>query len=155
MVAGRAAVLASDSSGLVVAIDTDPRTPDPRRIIGSWALDGTSPSAPTVSGQHAFVNVAEGRVLGLDLAQPGPVRWRLPAGLGSLGSLAGEPAVGQRGIYVAGANGVLTCIEASTGRERWRCDLGQPVTGGLAARDGRVFVPVRSGQLWCFEEGED
>lgn len=155
MVAGRSAVLVADTSGLVVAVDTDPRTPDPKRVIGSWALDGTAPSAPAVHGQYAFVNVAEGRVLGLDLAQPGPVRWRLPAGLGSLGTLAGEPAVGQRGIYVAGANGVLTCIEAATGRERWRCDLGQPVTGGLAARDGRVFVPVRSGQLWCFEEGED
>ena len=150
----RPAMLIGDSSGLVIAVDGDPNVPETKRIVGTWPIDGTQPSTPIVDDRNAYVTVAEGRVNALDLDHPGQLRWRFPS-QGSLGSAPGEPAVGKKGIYVASANGVLLCLDRATGRERWRCDLGSPAVGGVIADNGMVFVALRSGQLWGFDEGDD
>ena len=149
-------VLVSDSSGLVVAIDPTVGIPETRRTLGSWPVAGASPSTPVVDGTLAYVTTPDGRVTAIDLAQPGQLRWRYPApNVPGLGNLPGEPVVGAKGVYVASSNGLLICLDRASGKERWRCDLGQPAVGGLAIKDGRLFVPLRSGQLWCFEEGDE
>lgn len=150
-------LLAADSSGLVVAIDKRLGSPDGKRIIASWAIDGTVPSTPvlTPAADLAYVATPEGRVQCLDLARPGQVRWRAPAKGAGLGMLVGAPALGRRGVYVADANGLLHCLDAATGELRWRADIGGSAIGGILAVDGRILVPTRNGQLVCFEEGEE
>ena len=155
-VAGRPAVLVSDSSGLVVGIDPTVGIPDTRRTLGSWPVEGAAPSSPVVDGTQAYVATLAGHVTAIDLAHPGQLRWRFPAGTAQgLGAIPGDPVAGVRGVYVATANGLLICLDRGTGKERWRCDLGQSAVGGLNAKDDRVFVPLRNGQLWCFEEGDE
>jgi outer membrane protein assembly factor BamB len=61
----------------------------------------------------------------------------------------------MRGIYIADAKGLLHCLDPLTGAERWKAEIGGAAVGGILAHDGRVFVPTKSGQLVCFEEGEE
>lgn len=148
----RPVILATDASGIVLGLDADPEAE--RKVIASWSLEGSPTHGTTVnpSVPIAYVAVSEGRVLFLDLANPGQLLKRFPP-QGSLGPLPGPPVVGRNGVYIADANGVLYCIDAVTGTERWRADLGSPVSTGILAVDGRIFVPTRGGNLLCFEEG--
>ncbi|HAT09807.1 MAG TPA: hypothetical protein DCS97_04290, partial [Planctomycetes bacterium] len=156
-VLGTPCLLISDASGLVQAIDRRPGVVDGKRIVASWAVDGTAPSTPTLSadGAFAFVATAEGRVQCLDLRKSGATRWRAPLKGGSLGSLVGPPALGRRGLYVADANGLLHSLDLGSGEVRWKADLGGAAIGGCLASDGRVIIPTRNGQVVCFEEGEE
>lgn len=155
-VAGRPAMLAIDSSGLLLAVDANPQVADNKRTLGSWPLKGTGVIAPAYrAGQSlAYVAVAEGRVVAIDLMRVGNLAWSFPA-QGTIGALTTPPAIGQRGIYVADQRGTLRCLDAATGAERWHADLGSPVSGGLLVHEGRIFIPTRAGMLMCFEEGED
>jgi outer membrane protein assembly factor BamB/tetratricopeptide (TPR) repeat protein len=152
----RQAILISDSSGTIIALDAEPTTPLQRRVLGSWGVGGTSPTAPVVRPGKpvAYVAIAEGQVVALDLQHPGQPLWRFPAQNG-IGQIAGAPVIGQHAVYVADANGILHALDFQTGAERWRADLGSPAVVGLLAWDGRVFVPTRSGHLVCFEEGDE
>ncbi len=152
-VAGRAALLAIDASGLLVAIDDNPAAPEGKRALGSWAIEGSGTGAPVVANDTAYVAVTEGKLTAVDLARPGQLRWRFPA-TGAIGALSGAPALGLRGLYLADANGTLHCIDGQSGAERWHADLGAPATAGIVAAEGKVYVPLRNGTLICFEEGE-
>jgi len=155
-VAGRPAMLAIDSTGLLVAVDANPGVSDSKRTLGSWSLDGSGVIAPAYrQGQTiAYVAVAEGRVVAVDLARPGQLAWRFPA-QGATGSLTIAPAIGQRGVYIADQQGTLHCLDAATGVERWHADLGSPPSSGILAHEGRLYVPTRAGTLVCFEEGDE
>jgi len=154
--AQRAAILIADMSGVIIALDEEPTTPLQRRVLGSWGVGGTSPTAPVIlpGKSVAYVAVAEGQVVALDLQHPGQPLWRFPA-QNSIGQIAGGPVVGAHAVYVADANGIIHALDFETGAERWRADLGSPAVAGLLAWDGRVFVPTRSGHLVCFDEGDD
>ncbi len=152
--AKRPVLLLGDTSGLVIAVDSDPNTVDTKRVVGTWPIEGTQPATPVIDGRTAYVTVAEGRLLALDLDHPGQQRWKFPT-QGSFGSTPGEAAVGRRGVYVVNATGVLRCIDRETGKERWRCDLGAPAVGGVATGGGMVFVALRTGFLCGFDEGDD
>lgn len=156
-IAGVRSLLLADNSGLLVAIDKRVATPDAKRIVASWPLDGTGPSTPVVSddGASAWVTLTEGRVQCVDLTKPGQTRWRAPAKGVGFGALVGAPALGRRGLYVVDANGMIHCLDPQTGAERWKADLGGTPAGGPLALDGRVLVGVKNGQAVCFEEGEE
>jgi outer membrane protein assembly factor BamB/tetratricopeptide (TPR) repeat protein len=155
-VSGRPAMLAIDSSGMLVAVDANPEVADSKRALGAWPLEGTGVLAPAYrAGQNlAYVAVAEGRVVAVDLTRPGQLAWRFPA-QGNAGPLAAAPAIGQRGVYIADQQGTLRCLDAATGAERWHADLGSPASSGLLVHEGRIFIPTRAGMLLCFEEGEE
>ena len=149
-------MLSIDSSGLLVAVDANPEAIDSKRALGAWPLEGTGVIAPAYRpGQNlAYVAVAEGRVVAVDLARPGQLVWRFPA-QGTAGALAAAPVIGQRGVYIADQQGTLRCLDAATGVERWHADLGSPASSGLLVHEGRIFIPTRAGMLVCFEEGEE
>ncbi|MBA3707656.1 MAG: DUF4388 domain-containing protein [Planctomycetes bacterium] len=153
---GREGLLLSDMSGVVMAIDADPRVPETRRILGSWPIIGTNPTVPVClpNKSVAYIAVSEGRVVALDLSHPHQNLWQFPV-QGAIAGIIGGPVVGDRGIYVADAHGILRCLDPQTGGERWKTDLGSPAVGGLMAQDGRVYVPVATGHLICFDEGDD
>lgn len=154
-VAERKALLAIDSSGLLIALAlAGADLPDEQRAIGSWSLDGTGVDRAVVAGQRAYVSLAEGRVVAVSLARPGQVLWTFPAQK-AIGNLAGAPAIGRGGIYVADTTGALYCLDPETGAERWRTDLGSQVRTGILTFENRIYVPTRNGTVVCFEEGEE
>jgi outer membrane protein assembly factor BamB len=155
VVAGKPAILATDNTGIVMAVDANPSATDTARVIGSWPLEGTTVQQPAhhLGKPVAYVSVAEGRELALDLEHPGQLLWRYPA-QGTLGPLRGAPVIGNRGLYVADANGILHCIDPDSGSERWRVDVGSPVNLGILAHDGSVYIATKGGSVLCFAEGE-
>lgn len=150
----RELLLMADMAGQVLGVECDPRVPEARRRTG-WILEGTSPSTPVLlTGQPvAVVSVVEGRVYALDLAHQNQLLWSFPT-QGRLTGIAGGPVVGQRGVYVADAKS-LHCLDPLTGGPRWKAELPSPAVGGIVAHEGRLFVPVKSGELVCFEEGDE
>ena len=154
-VAEQKALLALDNSGLLVALAvTGTQGTGENRALASWSLEGSGIDRAVVGGKRAFVSLAEGRVVAVDLAKPGVVLWRYPA-QDKLSGLSGAPALGKNGLYVADTTGALHCLDPETGVERWRTELGSQVRCGILAFDGRIYVPTRKGTLVCFEEGDE
>lgn len=74
-----------------------------------------------------------------------------------LGAVAFPLSVGTHGnqITVASSNGVVTGLEAATGRELWRADLGGKLAAGVGG-DGQVTAVVtQSNQLIALEKGRE
>ena len=151
---GRSALLFTEATGSIAAVDANFDNPLPNRLLGTWPVEGTGLGSPVVDDATAYVTSSDGRLTAIDLAHPGQVLWRYPD-KGTAGANPGEVGIGKRGIYMTSSSGILISIDRQTGRERWRCDLGSTAIGGVAVRDGLVFVALTSGQLWCFDEGED
>ncbi|MBA3845767.1 MAG: PQQ-binding-like beta-propeller repeat protein [Planctomycetes bacterium] len=156
---GKPAILICDATGMVLAIDADPRVAEADRKIAAWPIDGGISAGATVHAPSHTAYVAsggghDGAVVALDLDNVGQQRWRFPA-QGAIGAIAGSPAVGRRGIYVGDDQGHLYCLDRDTGVERWQVDLGAKIVGGILAHEGRIFVPAFGGSLSCFDEGED
>lgn len=60
------------------------------------------------------------------------------------------PAVQGDSIYVAGNNGELIALDAASGRQRWRADSGQKLTGGVGAGTDIVLAGSGKGTLFAY-----
>lgn len=158
---GQWVVLVADRTGSILAVADDPNLGG--QVLKSWVLDGTDPTAPVLDNRGVgYVLVSNGHLIAIDFASTGMPLWQFPAvGQPGLGPVPGLPAFGRLGIYCADQHGVLHCVDARTGSERWQAPVstapGQAAVGGVLAQDGRVIVPMRAGvgQLVCFDEGDD
>jgi outer membrane protein assembly factor BamB len=61
------------------------------------------------------------------------------------------PAVSANMVYAAGKNGEISAFDASTGRQRWRIDAGQKLSGGVGAGEDIVVVGTAKGVLLAFD----
>jgi outer membrane protein assembly factor BamB len=93
------------------------------------------------STTHAYAITVEGRLLSLAINSGAP-SWDLPLkGPGFEG-----PAVADR-VVAGTVDGVLYGLNAQTGREEWRRDLGSAVTTTPLALAPDVYVGTADGQL--------
>ncbi len=65
--------------------------------------------------------------------------------------LLAAPSLSPHGVVVAGANGDVWCIDASSGGIRWRVPTGAPVTAAPVCVDDAVCVATGSGLLLCLD----
>jgi outer membrane protein assembly factor BamB len=61
------------------------------------------------------------------------------------------PAVAGNSIYAAGNNGEISALDASNGRQRWRIDAGQKLSGGVGVGDDMVVVGTAKGTLLAYD----
>jgi outer membrane protein assembly factor BamB len=61
------------------------------------------------------------------------------------------PAVAGNTIYAAGKNGEVIAFDAANGRQRWRIDAGQKLSGGVGAGDDLVVVGTDKGTLLAYD----
>lgn len=81
------------------------------------------------------------------------VRWKRNVGL--LGNAGLTPAVTERAVYVANADGELFSLSVISGKKNWKIDTGIKIAGAVGAGNGLVVVGGLKGELFAFdEEGE-
>lgn len=75
--------------------------------------------------------------------------WR--AGIGPGRGFGLAPAVDGEAVFAASANGALARLDLASGREIWRIDVGQRISGGVGAGDGVVVVGTAEGEVLAFD----
>jgi polyvinyl alcohol dehydrogenase (cytochrome) len=121
------------------------------KVKWTFALPGLTGS-PTVAGDHLFVSSRMGKVFALDTKTgctywsyeaSGPVRNAVVTGeIGGAGSH-------RHGAFFGDQNAIVHALDAETGKELWqkRVDdyAGARIVGSITYYDGRIYVPVTSG----------
>jgi outer membrane protein assembly factor BamB len=108
-----------------------------------------------------------------DVAKPTPLEpleakiaghevWKMSlSSFSTLSALAGNAGFGSQGVVAAGnnlviaaLNGVLVSVDAATGKENWRADVGSRLSTGVGS-DGRfTAVVTRDGDLVTLDGGK-
>jgi polyvinyl alcohol dehydrogenase (cytochrome) len=125
---------------------------DVPRLKVKWAFGlpgvAASGSQVTVAGRRAFVGSRNGMVYALD-TQTGCVAWSFQADAGVRSTPVLIP--GSRGsamLYFGDAHAQVYSLDATTGALTWKVKVeNHPdamITGGVAAHNGRLYVPVSS-----------
>ncbi|MDD7804660.1 MAG: outer membrane protein assembly factor BamB [Endozoicomonas sp. (ex Botrylloides leachii)] len=58
-----------------------------------------------------------------------------------------RPAIDNNVIYVAGAEGTVFALDATTGKVKWKVDLGVPVGGGVTVSAQKVLLGTLNGEV--------
>ena len=108
-------------------------------------------SYPLVTEDTVFVGTANGNLYALD-SEDGCVRWQFDAGANiRTAVIHGRPTGGQAVLFVGTQEGLVHAVDAASGRMLWTSDASDypfsMVTGTPLYRDGRLYVPVSSGEL--------
>jgi outer membrane protein assembly factor BamB len=61
------------------------------------------------------------------------------------------PATDSGAVYGANAAGELTKIDNKNGRQLWRINVGQPISGGVGVGAGIVLVGTKKGQVLAYD----
>lgn len=129
---------------------------------GSLAWTAEMPTAvggtPAVVGNVAFVPCVDGTLYGLYARSGAPRRHK---NYSVEGALMAPPAVTENAVALGTADGLVYVLDAVSGEEQWvyRCCAPdqQPDTASefgvyapLVAEEGRLYVLVGTGDLYCF-----
>jgi polyvinyl alcohol dehydrogenase (cytochrome) len=104
---------------------------------------------PSVVGGRVFVGVDTGAVYSLD-AKTGCVYWTFRADSGVRSAVTFH-RIGERSVAFFGdGKANAYAVDAATGQQIWKTHVDEHasarITGGLKAFEGRVYVPVASGE---------
>jgi outer membrane protein assembly factor BamB len=106
--------------------------------------------AASRSGEAAMFRV-DARHTGVFDTAAGPalsgVKWMFR----TRGPVRGSPAVVGDAVLIGSGDGNLYALEASTGREKWRADLGDAVASAPAVAGGGVFVASRERKVTALD----
>ncbi len=124
------------------------------RLKLKWAFQypGAKNGQATVLGNRLFVTSMSGAVYALD-ARTGCVYWRHAAGAATRTSVTiaalpnGAPA--RAALFFSDWTKSAVALDADTGRQLWKTVIddqpGLQMTGSLTYWDGKIFVPISSG----------
>jgi len=122
------------------------------RLKLKWAFgfpgDLTIEAQPSLAGGRLFIGSQTGRVYSLNAAT-GCIYWSFDAGAG-VRTAVSTGILGNRLTAFFGGNGIAYSVEAATGRLLWQSKLDDNpvahITGSPVFHDGRLYVPVASGE---------
>jgi len=110
----------------------------------SWTVltDGGPMKPPAIADRTVYVSGGDLRALA---ASSGAPRWRYETE-----TLLTAPAIAGGTVYVgeigsSGGAGFITALDAEDGTAEWRRRIDGPVTGSVAATDGRVYAAGSTG----------
>ena len=122
---------AQTGTGYVAAFTADPQDWTP-----SWQV--TLPAAVTadlVPGGSTLFVPAGGTILALNTAN-GSTAWSHQL---SGSPVQSRPVLAGSTLYAGSTDGVLYALDAATGTEQWRVDIGSPITTDLVNEDGVLY----------------
>ena len=152
--------------------------PGPLRQL--WDEDGGKGSdakshlaaSPVVAGGRIFVLDAEAHIHAFRAADGQPVWDRrlapkngtdMPTLWGLLGQpntvdpntgMGGGVAFDDGKIFVTSGFGVVICMDAATGRDIWRHDIGLPIVNAPVVNGGRIFVSTHDNHFYALAESD-
>ena len=104
---------------------------------------------PSVVGGRVFVGVDTGSVYSLD-ARTGCVFWMFQADSGVRSAVTVERVGNRYAAYFGDGKANAYAVDAATGQQIWKSHVDEHasarITGGLKVFEGRVYVPVASGE---------
>jgi hypothetical protein len=109
--AGEQVVAAASTDGYLYGIAAE----SGRLLWRCFLGDGGVSAAPVIDGGVIFVGTRKGEVFAVALEQ-GTVLWHQPAGI----PIRQTAAVAQGSVFVTGEDLRVRCLDASSGKERWR-----------------------------------
>ena len=114
---------------------------------------------PVVAGDRLFATTLNGNVYALSV-ETGERQWHFKAGEVMWGGAAVEtresggeaPAASRRSasagkVFVASWEGIVYGLEAATGNEVWRYDVGEPISGSPCLAERTLFIGTRRGTM--------
>ena len=117
------------------------------------AVSGCS-SLPSLSSINPFASKSKTRTPPAALVQFKPtlaVRTAWSAPIGSSGAYSFSPAVSGENIYAAARDGVVSKVDAATGKTVWRINAGTTLTAGVGTDGNTVVVAGEKGTLMAFD----
>jgi outer membrane protein assembly factor BamB len=135
-------------------------------------IDSHLTSAPVVGNGLIYVLDAEAHIYVFRAATGAPVWNRrlapkngtdMPTLWGLLGKantvdppqgMGGGVAYDDGKIFVTSGFGVLICMDARTGRDIWRKDLGRPIVNAPVVSGGRIFVSTHDNHFYALAEND-
>ncbi len=85
-----------------------------------------------------------------ELANPIAVKTLWQANIGNQQQAIFSPAVTSEGIYAAAGDGSITRLDASSGKQIWRINVGERLTGGVGADRKLLVVGSGKGEVLAF-----
>jgi outer membrane protein assembly factor BamB len=76
------------------------------------------------------------------------LNWQVNVGKAAPGL---APAITPSSVYAAASDGALVRVDAATGRQVWRINVGQKLSAGPGADDGHVVVGTDKGDVLAFD----
>jgi len=86
-----------------------------------------------------------------EIATPIAVKTLWQASVGDSQQAVFSPAVTSDGIYAAAADGTVTRLDGSSGKQVWRIDAGERLSSGVGADRNLVVVGSRKGEVLAFD----
>jgi len=135
-------------------------------------IDSHLTSAPVVAGGLIYAQDSEAHVFAFRAGDGRPVWDRSlaprdgtdwPTLWGLLGKhntikapqgMGGGVAYDDGKIFVTSGFGVVICLDARTGRDIWRKDLGMPIINAPVVNGGRVFVSTHDNHFYALAEND-
>jgi len=77
------------------------------------------------------------------------VKWQVPTGAPYISSLLSYQGL----VYMAGDNGIVTCIDAATGEKLWQERTGGLFSASPVAGDGKVYFMSETGETIVYQAG--
>ncbi|HKX63936.1 MAG TPA: PQQ-binding-like beta-propeller repeat protein [Rhizomicrobium sp.] len=135
-------------------------------------IDSHLTSAPVVAGGLIYVQDSEAHVFAFRAGDGRPVWDRSlaprngtdwPTLWGLLGKrntidppqgMGGGVAYDDGKIFVTSGFGTVICLDARTGRDIWRKDLGMPIINAPVVNGGRLFVSTHDNHFYALAEND-
>jgi outer membrane protein assembly factor BamB len=100
-------------------------------------------------GRRAFAYAPrQGEIVSFDV-DSGELRWRVAA---RVPGFEGPGAIGNR-VFAGTDDGLLRAMNAETGREEWRAELGAAVTTSVSAFEDSVYAGIADGTIVRVDPG--
>ena len=82
------------------------------------------------------------------------VRTLWQANIGAAGRAVFSPAVAAGSVFAAAQDGTVARLETGSGRQVWRVNAGQPLSGGVGADSSLVVVGTAQGEVIALDAAD-
>ncbi len=115
---------------------------------GSRALAGVLALAAILSACGGSARIKPNDLVDFTPTATATVAWR--ASVGNAKHHLLKPAAADGAIYAASSSGQVSALDERTGRQRWRVDAKETLSGGAGAGQGMVLVGTRKGLVLAY-----